>query len=343
MKLRTVVIGAGRIGSLHAKNVSRHPRLELAAIHDVDERRARALADRYHTKAYPDLGEALAAADVAVVASSTDSHAAAALAAADAGKPMYLEKPIDLDLHVALRTASALHARGVPVMLGFNRRFDNQYRELFRDVRNGALGRVQIVRITSRGPNDAPSPEYITHSGGIYRDKTVHFLDLLRFFTGREIETVYAMGATHVDNFIGELGDVDTCVVQLRLDDGSFCQIDNTRRAVYGFDERIEVLGTKGLREVGRSAQAAVYADERGIVGFPLTSGFMERFEVAFGVAMDGFVRLVLDGDRDVPSLDDGIAAQLAAEAATVSAREGRPIQLGEITEAARVDSQARG
>ena len=341
MKLRTAIIGAGRIGSLHARNVARHPRMEISAVFDVDSARATALADRHGARAVPSLEEALAAADVVIVGSSTDTHAAAALAVADAGKPMYLEKPIDLDLDVALRTATALRARGAPVMLGFNRRFDNQYRELHRDVRSGALGRVQIVRITSRGPNDAPSPEYVAHSGGIYRDKTVHFLDLLRYFTGREIETVYAMGATHVDSFIGELGDVDTCVVQVRLDDGSFCQIDNTRRAVYGFDERIEVLGSRGLREAGRSAQT-LHADEHGIVGVRLPNGFMERFDTAFCAAMDAFVRFVLDAERDVPTLEDGIAAQLAAEATTLSAREGRPVQVSEVTGGASADARVR-
>ena len=182
--------------------------------------------------------------------------------------------------------------------------------------------------MTSRGPNEAPTPQYIEHSGGIYRDKTVHFFDLLRYLSGREVRDVYARGATHADSFIGELGDVDTCVVQLELDDGSLCQIDNTRRAVYGFDERIEVMGTGGLCEVGRGRSAMARADERGVFGAELPHGFMHRFEDAFGAAIDAFARHVLDGDTDVPTLDDGVAAQVLAEAAALSARDRRPVEV---------------
>lgn len=303
-------------------------------MHDVDHARATALARHHDARVAESLDAALAMVDVAVIASSTDTHAATALAVARAGKPMYLEKPVDLDFDKALDTAAALRELGVPVMVGFNRRFDATYRELREQIREGALGRTQIVQITSRGPNEAPSPDYIAHSGGIYRDKTIHFFDLLRYLTDREVVEVYAQGATHADAFIGEMGDVDTCVVQLRLDDGSFCQIDNMRRAVYGFDERIEVVGTKGLREVGRGRASMALADERGMFGAALPLGFMHRFEAAFGRAMDGFARYVLDGESDVPTVDDGIAAQRVAEAAAASARERRPVS---------IDSAAQG
>jgi myo-inositol 2-dehydrogenase/D-chiro-inositol 1-dehydrogenase len=332
MTLRTAIIGAGRIGSLHARNAAAHPRMKIVAVHDVDPARATALAQRHGARATDTLDAALALADVAVIASSTDTHAETALAVARAGKPMYLEKPVDLDFEKALSTAAALRDLDVPVMIGFNRRFDTAYRELRGHIRHGALGRIQIVQMTSRGPNEAPTREYIAHSGGIYRDKTIHFFDLLRYLTGREVGEVYALGATHADPFIGELGDVDTCVLQLRLDDDSFCQIDNTRRAAYGFDERIEVLGTKGLREAGRGRSPMALADERGIFGASLPTGFMHRFEAAFGHAMDGFVRHVIEGDPDVPTVDDGIAAQRIAEAAAESAREGHPVSVAATT-----------
>jgi len=303
--------------------------MKIATVYDIEGARAASLAKQYDARAVDRLEEALAPADVAIVASSTDTHAETALVVARAGKPMYLEKPIDLDFAKARATAAALKQHGIPVVVGFNRRFDAAYGRLRAEIRDGALGRLQIVHMTSRGPNEAPSRDYIAHCGGIYRDKAIHFFDLLRHLTGREVVEVFAQGATHADAFIGEMGDVDTCVVQLRLDDDSLCQIDNTRRAIYGFDERIEVMGTQGLREVGRGRSDTAFADERGVFGANLPSGFMQRFEAAFANAIDGFARYVLEGDGNVPTVDDGIAAQLIAEAATTSAREARAVRIG--------------
>jgi len=326
--LRTGIFGAGRIGNLHEGNVARHPRMKVVAVYDVDQARADALARQHGARAFDTLEGLIDVVDAVVVGSSTDTHAAAALAVASAGKAMYLEKPIDLDSRKALRTAAVLRTARAPIMIGFNRRFDASYRSLRDDVRSGTLGRVQVVRMCSRGPNEAPPREYIEHCGGIYRDKGIHFLDLLRHLTGREAVEVYALGGTFADPFIGELGDVDTCVMQLRLDDGSLCQIDNARRAAYGFDERIEIFGTGGLRETGRPCAPIFAADASGTLGAPFHRGFMHRFEAAFAAAMDGFVRCVLDGERDVPGVDDGVAAQVLAEAAARSAQERRPVDV---------------
>ncbi len=329
MTLRMGVIGAGRIGNLHAGNIARHPRMRIAAVHDVDAARAQALAAKHGGHATATLDELLHTdIDAVVIASSTDTHATATIAAARAGKAVYLEKPIDLNFREVLRTATALRASPVPIMVGFNRRFDLIYRALRDDLRQGALGRVQIVRMTSRGPNEAPSREYIEHSGGIYRDKSIHFFDLLRFLAGREVVEISVMGAALADAFIGELGDVDTCVMQLRLDDGAFCQIDNTRRAAYGFDE---IFATGGLRVAGGAHSSMLRADASGVLGARFPHGFMHRFEDAFARAIDGFARFVLDGECDVPTLDDGIAAQAIAEAAALSAREGRTVQVAQV------------
>jgi len=330
MKLKTAIVGAGRIGTLHAGNVARHPRMELVAIHDPVRGRAEALAQQHGIRALASLDEVLRGpAEAVVVASSTDTHAEVAVAVARAGKAIYLEKPIDLDFGKALRTARELRTTAVPLMIGFNRRFDSVYRALRQEVRDGALGRVQLIQMTSRGPNEAPPREYIEHSGGIYRDKSIHFFDLMRYLSGRDAVEISVMGASLTDPFIAELSDDDTCVMQLRLDDGSLCQIDNNRRAVYGFDERVEILASGGLREVGRARTLWSGADEGGTFGSPFPRGFMHRFEHAFAGAINGFVRLVLDGDRDVPSIDDGIAAQVLAEAATLAARERRTVQVG--------------
>lgn len=329
MKLKVAIIGAGRIGTLHAGNVARHPRMEIVAVHDTDRARAVTLAQQHGVRALASLEELLhGRAEAVVVASSTDTHAEVALASARAGKAMYLEKPIDLDFGKAIRTARELRTMAVPVMIGFNRRFDSVYRGLRQDIRSGCLGRVQLIQMTSRGPNEAPSREYIEHSGGIYRDKAIHFFDLMRYLSGQEAVEISVMGASLTDPFIGDLGDDDTCVIQLRLDDGSLCQIDNNRRAVYGFDERVEILASRGLREVGRAHALASSADEGGTFGSAFPRGFMHRFEQAFAEAIDGFARLVLDGERDVPTVEDGIAAQVVAEAATLSARERRTVQI---------------
>ena len=332
MMLRMGLVGAGRIGNLHAGNIARHPRMRIVAVHDVDSARAKALATKHGGRATATLDELLGAdIDAVVIASSTNTHAAATLAAARAGKAIYLEKPIDLDFREALRTADALRTAPVPIMVGFNRRYDAIYRALRHEVRQGALGRVQIVQMTSRGPNEAPTREYIEHSGGIYRDKSIHFFDLLRFLVGREVVEISVMGAALADAFIGDLGDVDTCVMQLRLDDGAFCQIDNTRRAAYGFDERVEIFATGGLRVVGRVDSPIVRADASGVLGASFPHGFMQRFEDAFARAIDGFGRFILDGDSDVPTLADGIAAQAIAEAAALSAREGRMVEVAQV------------
>lgn len=325
MKLKTAIVGAGRIGTLHAGNVARHPRMEIVAVYDPDRARADTLAQQHGTRAVSSLEELLGgSAEAVIVASSTDTHAAVALATARAGKAIYLEKPIDLDFGKAIRTARELRTMPVPLMIGFNRRFDSAYRALRQEIRDGSLGRVQLLQMTSRGPNEAPSRDYIEHSGGIYRDKSIHFFDLMRYLSGRDAVEISVMGASLTDPFIGELGDDDTCVIQLRLDDGSLCQIDNNRRAVYGFDERVEILASGGLREVGRVHSLASGAGE----GSAFSRGFMHRFERAFAEAIDGFVRLVLDGERDLPTIDDGIAAQVLAEAATLSARERRTVQV---------------
>jgi myo-inositol 2-dehydrogenase/D-chiro-inositol 1-dehydrogenase len=165
----------------------------------------------------------------------------------------------------------------------------------------------------------------------MYRDKTIHCFDLVRFVTGMEVVEVYAMGDTHADMYIADLGDVDTCVVQLRLSDNSFCQIDNTRRASYGFDERIEVFGTLGVRQAGPNLFGSMKADNAPILGVSMPQSFMERFERAFAHAIDGFARFVLDEDRGVPMIEDGLAAQVIAEAATKSASERRPVKIASI------------
>lgn len=333
MTVRVGLVGAGRIGSLHAHNISAHPRLTLVAVHDALRERATSLAGRHGARAAATVEELLGARDIdaIIVASSTDTHSTIGLAAARAGKAIYWEKPIDLDLKTAFRTVSAVRAAAVPVMLGFNRRFDSVYNDLHMRIRDGKLGRIQILQITSRGPNEVPPPDYIRKSGGIYRDKTVHFFDLMRFLLGGEAEEISVMSATLADSYIGELGDCDTCIINIRMVDGTLCQIDNTRRAVYGFDECVEAFGSLGMLETARTKSALSSAGAHGSLGTDYPQGFMDRFAAAFAGAIDGFAQMLLDQRKDVPSLQDGLEAQILAEAAELAARAGRTVKLSEI------------
>ena len=241
--IRFAVLGVGRIGSIHARNIVGQPGAQLAIVSDVDAKAAAATAKALGAKA-GSLKEAIEGADIdaVVICTPTDTHAELIDRAAAAGKAIFCEKPIDLDAGRIRRSLDGVAARGVPLMIGFNRRFDPSFQALQSRVRSGEIGEVEIVTILSRDP--APPPiEYIKRSGGLFRDMMIHDFDMARFLLGEEPVSVYATASALVDPAIGAAGDVDTAVCVLRTASGRIAQISNSRRAAYGYDQRTKCTG----------------------------------------------------------------------------------------------------
>jgi myo-inositol 2-dehydrogenase/D-chiro-inositol 1-dehydrogenase len=329
---RFALLGAGFIGSVHAANLTAHPDVDFQLVFDVDQDRAKALAVKHGARAAANLAEVFDAADIDAVfiASSTDTHAAHLRRAAEAGLAVLCEKPIDLDLGQARETAAFVGRHAVPVMVDFNRRFDRDYAELKRIVDAGEIGDVELIQLTSRGPAMPPLP-YIATSGGQMRDQAVHFFDLARWLTGADPVEVFATGSALAEPRLAEYGDVDTSVVSLRLPGGALVQIDCTRRTGYGYDERIEIMGSRGLAEAGRHRTGAVSRYFTGqVVADGMHPGWFERVQPTYAAALGHFVAGLERGtDNDggarlTPSLQDGLKAQAIAEAATLSLRTGR-------------------
>src|ERR1700726_4225051 len=306
--LKRAVIGTGFIGSVHAKNIARHPGAELVAVSDANIELATKTAEITGAKVVSDLAEIFnKAIDAVLIATPTNTHVDYLKRAAEAGKAIYCEKPIGLDYEEAEKAVRAVRAADVPVMLGFNRRFDASHAAVKEAIDRGEVGKVEIVQLTSRGPNPPPI-SYVKVSGGQLRDQTIHFFDLLRWLTNDEPVEVYAIGAALVDPAIGQAGDVETSIVSLRMASGALCQIDSSRRAAYGYDERIEVFGSEGMAESRRQnfRRMALYKG-RTVIEDGLHPGWFERIEVSYYQALDAFLNSVAKGTPPSPSLEAGL------------------------------------
>lgn len=328
--IRMALVGAGFIGSVHAANLASHPGVDLIGIHDVDDSRALELASRTGTTALgsDDVFDP-SNVDAVLIASSTDTHATHLRRAAAAGLATLCEKPIDLDLDHAVQVVGDVGHTGLPMMIDFNRRFDRDYAEVARTVRSGEIGGVELVQMTTRGPA-LPPLDYIAVSGGQMRDQTVHFFDLARWITGEDPVSVFAAGSVFTDPRMTDLGDVDTSVVTLRMPSGALVQIDSARRIGYGYDERIEVLGSTGLVEAGRHQVGSVTRYRAGqIVGDGMHAGWFERVAPTYRAALDHFVSAVETGTPIGPTLPEALKAQAIAEAATRSLRTGELEPIG--------------
>lgn len=328
--IRFALIGAGFIGRVHARNLAAHPGVDFALVHDIDSARAAEVAGRHGAGVAADLDTIFTSReiDAVFIASSTNTHADYLERAARAGKAILCEKPIDLALERARHAVEAVTAAGVPAMIDFNRRFDAHHAELRASVAAGEAGTIELVQMTSRGPA-VPPLEYIVVSGGQMRDQTIHFFDLLRWITRDDPVEVHVMGAALADPRVAEAGDVDTSIALLRLRGGALCQIDSVRRTSYGYDERIEVFGSQGMVESRRQRFRGVsrYHGDK-IVEDGLHAGWLERIEASYLQALDAFVTAVQGGTPPSPSLDDGLKAQIIAEAATQSLRKGTPVPI---------------
>jgi len=321
--------GAGRIGAIHAENIARHLDARLHAIVDVDLAAAERLASR-HGATVATQASVLAdpAIDAVVIASSTDTHAELVEAAARAGKAVFCEKPLDLDPRRAEACVAVAAECGVPLMVGFNRRFDPHFGRLERQLRDGRIGRVELLSITSRDPSPPPIA-YVRVSGGLFRDMMIHDFDMARWLLGEEPVEIFAAASVLTDPAIGEAGDVDTAVVTLRAGSGALCQISNSRRAVYGYDQRIEILGSKGaLRADNVAESTVVFAGADGIVEDKPLPFFLERYAEAYRRELDHFVDALTRGTLPLPGGSDGVKALALADAALKSLQTGHAVAL---------------
>lgn len=328
--LKVGLLGAGRIAGVHATAISGNSGSSLVAVSDINAEAAAALAAQYGAEARST--DAIlndAAIDAVLIATSTDTHSDLIERATAAGKAVLCEKPVDLSLSRALQCQKA--AAGKPVMIGFNRRFDPNFSALKAAVDRGEIGKAELLSITSFDP--APPPvAYIKVSGGLFRDMMIHDFDMANFIMGAAPVTVSAVGSSIVDAAIGAAGDVDTAVVTLTYADGRIAVIKNSRRAVYGYDQRVELLGSEGLLQAQNMLEnTVVKSTTAGVTGAKPTYFFLERYMPAYAAEWAAFVTAVNGGSALPVTLADGVAALAMAEAATQSAQTGMPVTLANI------------
>ena len=333
--LRFGVIGAGRIGSLHAENLAtRVPGVTVAAIADVNLKAARELADRLQVHAEEEYHKLLTdpGIDAVIVCSSTDTHARIVVEAAQSGKHIFCEKPIDLSLDKIDAALEAVEQAGVKLQIGFNRRFDPNFHKVRTMVAEGKIGTLHLLRITSRDPSPPPL-SYIRVSGGLFLDMTIHDFDMARYLTGSEVEEVYATAGVMVDPAIGEAGDVDTAILTLRFANGALGTIDNSRQAVYGYDQRVEVFGSKGMIQANNNTpDRDVYFNEEGVHSAKPLYFFLERYMESYVAEMREFVQSIQEDTPPPVTGIDGRIPVVMGMAAKKSYLEHRPVRLSEIT-----------
>ncbi len=329
MTVRLGLLGAGRIGKVHAGAIAAIPAAKLVAVADAFPEAAKALAASSGAEVR-DADAIMNASDIdaVLITTPTDLHASMIEQAAKAGKAIFCEKPIDLDVERVRACLEVVAAAGVPLMVGFNRRFDPNFVEVRRQIDAGTIGKVEMVSITSRDPAPPPA-DYIKRSGGLFRDMTIHDFDMARFLLGEEPVSVYASASVLVDPVIGELGDFDSASIVLTTASGRIAQISNTRRASYGYDQRIEVLGEKGLVSADNLRATNVeIANGSGYLREPLLNFFMTRYTEAYRAEISAFVATIASGAPVSPTGEDGLRALLLADAALRSVKEKRAIDV---------------
>ena len=333
--VRLGLIGAGRIGTVHAENLARRvPGADLVAVADIRleaaERCAKSLDG---ASAYEDHRILLDRQDVqaVLVCTSTDAHVQIVEDAARAGKHVFCEKPIDFDLARIDRALGAVEETGVKFQVGFNRRFDASFKRARELIVAGRIGEPHILRITSRDP-EPPTVQYVKVSGGLFMDMTIHDWDMARYMIADEVEQIYAVGAVLVDPEIGRAGDIDTAIATLRFRRGVLGSIDNSRKAVYGYDQRVEVFGSDGVVSVSNLPRdTAVHADGGGVHGALPLYFFVERYADAYAAEIGEFVRCVAEDRPCSVTGIDGRIPVVMGHAANRSLLEQRPVRLSEV------------
>lgn len=342
-KVKLGIIGAGRIGRIHVENLSlRLPGAEMLAISDVIQEAAESCAADFRIpKSFKDYRRILddPKIEAIIICSSTNTHVSLIEEAARKGKHIFCEKPIALDLAAIDRALAAVEKAGVILQVGFQRRFDPNFRRAHELILQGAVGRPHILRITSRDP-EPPPIDYIKVSGGIFLDMTIHDFDMARYMMGEEVEEVYAAGSVLIKEQIGEAGDVDTAVVTLRFKSGALGMIDNSRKAVYGYDQRLEVFGENGRVVVENpKPNTTVVSDEQGDSSSPLFHFFVERYADSYIAEMEAFIECIRSGKEPPVTGLDGKIPVVMGYAAKRSYEEHRSVRLAEIDPCSGVES----
>lgn len=329
--IRFGVLGAGRIGKVHAATIAANPKAKLSYVADAFPAAAEQLAQQTGARV-ASVEDIIAASDVdaVLIATPTPSHADLIEAAAKAGKHILCEKPVSLSVDRINQCLDVVEKNKSTLMIGFNRRFDPNFATVEKRLRNGDVGEIEIVTIISRDPNPPPA-SYVKSSGGLFRDMMIHDFDMARYLMGEEFVVVNALGSALVDKAIGEEGDVDTAAVQMQTASGRIAVITNSRRATYGYDQRIEVHGSTGMLSARNIQNSSVELwNANGIAGDPVQNFFIERYAQAYANEINTFIDAVDAGNTSPrPSGFDGLQAQKLADAATESWQTGRPVQLG--------------
>ncbi len=329
MTTRFGLLGAGRIGKVHARAIGSNPLAKLVAVADAFEKAANDIASAYGC-AVRSIDEIEKAADIdaVVICTPTDTHADLIERFAKAGKAIFCEKPIDLDVKRVEDCLSVVEKTGATLMVGFNRRFDPHFAAVRKAIDDGAIGKVEQVVITSRDPGPPPL-DYIGRSGGIFRDMTIHDFDMARFLLGEEPVAVTATASVLVDKKIGEAGDFDSVSVILATASGKQCVITNSRRATYGYDQRIEVHGSDGMISAENQRPVSIeLANGKGYTRPPLHDFFMTRYIDAYANEIATFIDASATGKAASPSGRDGLMALRLADAALKSAKDGKTVKV---------------
>lgn len=333
--IRIGIIGVGRIGRLHAENlVKRVPGVEVVAVADLRGEVANACAKELRIpKAFtdPTLIFKDSTIDAVIICTNAQTHPELIMKAAEAGKHIFCEKPIGSELEAIDLALAAVAQAGVKLQVGFNRRFDPSFSRVRELVAAGIIGRPYFVRITSRDPFP-PSIDYIKVSGGIFLDMTIHDFDMARFIMNEEVIEIYAIGDVLIDKRIKEVGDIDTAIIILRFASGALGVIENSRQAVYGYDQRVEVLGERGMVRVENPREnQTILSTEKGDEVPPLLHFFVERYTDSYVRELSAFVQAVREGKDPTVTGQDGRIAVIMGYAAKRSLEEGRPVRLSEI------------
>ncbi|MFV2051609.1 inositol 2-dehydrogenase [Aliiroseovarius sp. YM-037] len=323
------LLGCGRIGQVHARSTAQIEGARVIAVADAVPAAAEALAVKTDARVQS-ADDIIASADIdaIVIGTPTDTHYDLIHASARAGKAIFCEKPVDMSADRIRDCIAVVNDSGVPFMTGFNRRFDPSFAAIQSRLRDGEIGDVEIITILSRDPSPPPI-EYIKSSGGLFRDMMIHDFDMARFMLAEEPVQIFAVGSSLVDPAIGAVGDVDTAAVTLTTASGRICQISNSRRATYGYDQRIEVHGSNGMLRAENILENAVeFAGPDGFRKAPAQHFFLERYEAAYRAEMAHFVDAVARGVAPSPSVEDGLRAQILADSAAKSLETGAPVSL---------------
>ncbi len=327
--IRIGLLGCGRIGQVHARTLKSLDDARIIAVADAVPAAAQAMADGTGAEVRS-TDQILSAPDIdaVVIGTPTDTHFEQIRAAARGSKAIFCEKPVDMSVDNIRSLMDAVATANVPFFTAFNRRFDPNFAALQARLRAGEIGAVELIQITSRDPSPPPIG-YIKQSGGLFRDMMIHDFDMARFLMGEEFTQLSAVGACLVDPEIGKAGDVDTAAVTLTTASGRICQISNSRRAAYGYDQRIEVHGATGMLRAENILETSVeIATADGFRRSPTLNFFLERYEAAYTAEMTAFIDMVMRGTAPDPGIEDGLKAQILADAATQACETGQPVDL---------------